>query len=156
MRDSSEFFWLTLKASVIVEEPVSVEDAPLHYASLRFGGEGIHLQMLLILGWWSLVLFEVSIYKLRIHCHRALFLFTLLHSSVFLHGSSERYYLIYSYPKYMYFNKLLKTVWDVLWPTAHKKMPSNPRVSKMMEHFFYQNTFAFVHAKKIPLNLWTS
>ena len=49
MRENSGLFSLPLRALVSVEEPVSVEDAPLRYASLRSGGEVKHLQMLLVL-----------------------------------------------------------------------------------------------------------
>ena len=50
MRESSEIFWFSLKASVSVEEPVSVEDVPLRYALLRSGVEDEHPQVLLVLG----------------------------------------------------------------------------------------------------------
>ena len=94
MRESSILFWLSLKALVSVEEPVSVEDAPLRCASLSSGGwgEGKHPQMLLVLGRWSLVLFKLGIFKPRIRCHHALFLFAVLHSGIFLLGSNDRYY----------------------------------------------------------------
>ena len=46
----SELLWFALKVLVSVEEPVSVEDAPLRYALIRFGGKDKHSRMLLDLG----------------------------------------------------------------------------------------------------------
>ena len=73
MRANSELIWLPLKAMGSVEEPVGVEDALLRYALLRSGGKDKHPQMLLVLGWWSLILFELSMYKLTIRCHQVSF-----------------------------------------------------------------------------------
>ena len=73
MRGSSKKFWLPLEALVSFKEPVSVENALLCYASLRSGGEDKHPQKLLVLGWWSLVLFEPTIYKPKIRWHHILF-----------------------------------------------------------------------------------
>ena len=48
MREYSELLWLSLKALVSVEEPISVEDAPLRSSP----GEKINMypQMILVLG----------------------------------------------------------------------------------------------------------
>ena len=50
MRENSEIFWSPLKALVSVEEPVSVESAPLRYALHRSGGKAKHSQKLLVFG----------------------------------------------------------------------------------------------------------
>ena len=50
MEGSSELFWLPLKTLVSVEEPVSLEDAVIRHASLRFGGKDKHPPMFLVLG----------------------------------------------------------------------------------------------------------
>ena len=42
----------------------------------------------------------------------------------------------YSYPEYMYFNKLLKALWGFLWSTVKKIIRANPRVRKMKEQSF--------------------
>ena len=47
---NSEIFWLPVRELVSVEEQVSVEDTPLRYASLPYGGEDKRPQMLLVLG----------------------------------------------------------------------------------------------------------
>ena len=38
-KENAELFWLLLQVLVSVEEPASVENATLRYASLRSGGE---------------------------------------------------------------------------------------------------------------------
>ena len=50
MRESSELFWLFLKALFGVEELVSVEDVPLRNASICLIWEDKHPQMFLVLG----------------------------------------------------------------------------------------------------------
>ena len=79
-----DIFWLPVRELVSVEGWVSAEDAPLRYASLRYGGEDKHPQMLLVLGWWSLGLFEHSFFKPRIWWHRVSLWFAVPHTGVFL------------------------------------------------------------------------
>ena len=50
MGGSSELFWLHLKTLASVEEPVSLQDEALRYASLRSREEDKHPQMLFVLG----------------------------------------------------------------------------------------------------------
>ena len=60
-----------------------------------------------------------------------------------------------AYPKHMYFNKILKALWVVLWPTAKKKIiPTNSRVRKVMIQFF-SKIFCICTCKKLLLKLWT-
>ena len=49
----------------------------------------------------------------------------------------------------MYFNKLLKAVWNVLRSTAENKMlfPTNSRVRKTIVQFFSIKTFALKYVK---------
>ena len=47
---NSEIFWLLVRELVSVEERFSAEDAPLRYASPRYGGADKHPPMLLALG----------------------------------------------------------------------------------------------------------
>ena len=81
---NSEIFWFPVRELVSVEERVSAEDTPFRYASLRYRGEDKHPQMLLVLGWWSLILFELSFLKPKIWCHRVSLWLAVPHSGVFL------------------------------------------------------------------------
>ena len=48
----------------------------------------------------------------------------------------------------MYFNKLLNTLWGVLWPTAKKKkVPTKSRMRDTMIKFFLKKSFALVYLK---------
>ena len=61
-KENAELFWVLFKALFSVEEPASVEEEAFHYASHSSGDwEDKHFQMDSVLGWWSLVLFELSI-----------------------------------------------------------------------------------------------
>ena len=104
---------LPFKSLVSVEERVSVEEAPLRSASLRSGKEGKHPQMLLVLGWRSLILLELRIYKPRFRRHHVSFWVAISHSGVLFMGNKN----IIEFPHILntcVWNKILKAQWGVL------------------------------------------
>ena len=145
--DYSSKYWLVLMNRLVWRTRPS---ATLRYAP----GKNINiLKWFCFLGWWSLVLFELSIYQPKIRCPHALFWFALPHSRVFWWITMIILKLLLSY-KYMYFNKISKALWGFLWPTTKKRLiRSNKRVKKLKEQFFLI-FWVFIY-KKSPFKLWT-
>ena len=146
-------FWLVLKASVSVEKPVSVEDTPLCSALLRSVGENKHPRMLLVWGWWSLVLFELSIYKSKFRCHHFLFWFVVPHSGLFWWITITLLNFLTSWIHVFQqtFKSSVRASYG--WP-PRKKFPSKPKVINTMVNLFLE-TFRISICKTLLLNLCT-
>ena len=115
-------------------------------------GELKHPQRILILGWWSLVLFKLSIYKPRIRCHHTLFLFAVMHS-VFFFCCVAMIELNFLLSWIHVFQQTFKGSLGRPMAGCQEKNPTNPRVNKMMDQFFFQKSYAIVYEKKTFI-LW--
>ena len=152
---NSQLFWLLLKPMFSDEEPVSVEDAPLCSASirsLRSGEEDKHPQMLLVLSWWSLVLFELGFLKQRIWYLRVSLWFAVPHSGVFLLVTkiilnSHLYWI------HVFQQTFDSSVGRPMTDRQEKNFSTKSRVRKKMIQLFFW-LFALVHLKHYHLTYW--
>ena len=131
-----------------------MEDAPLHSASLRSGNKDKHPQMLLTLGWWSLVLFELNMYKPRKDPWPPCF--ALIRCAAFwsfLMGKRDN--IDFPPVRETCISINFKWLWWASYgrpPRTQITFPINSRVRKTMVHFLI---ICISACKKLLLNIWT-